>query len=81
MKKLSAEEGKDLMPVTNGRTTLVSAIVSNLLIGEVLIIARADWKGKKPPYQVVNRVAKKTGRTFEKGRMPDGSGWMVKRLS
>ena len=81
MKILNAEEGKNLKPVTHGRTTLVSAIVSNLLIGEVLIITRADWKSKNPPYQVVSRVAQKTGRTFEKGRLPDGSGWMVKRLS
>lgn len=81
MKVLSAEEGNHLTPVTNGRTTLVSATVSNLQVGQVLIVTHADWESKNSPYQVVNRVTKKTGRKFEKGRMPDGSGWMVRRIS
>jgi hypothetical protein len=81
MKKLSAEEGKDFIPVTNGRTTKVRAMVSTLLVGEVLIITRQEWHGKRPPYEVVNRVAKASGRQFIKGRTPDGTGWAVKRVS
>jgi hypothetical protein len=81
MKILSAEEAKDFFVVSSGRQTKVSAMASELKVGEVLIITRADWKRKKPPYDVINYLAKKSGRKFLKGRMPDGSGWMVKRVS
>ena len=81
MRKISVEEAKNLTPHSGGRTTLVSVLVSELQTGEGLEITRADWKGKKPPYAVINRVAQKTGRTFAKWRMADGSGWRVKRLT
>ena len=81
MKKLNAEEGKDFLPITNGRTTMIYAALLTLEVNEVLLITRQDWKGKRPPYEVVSRVEKKTGRTFLKGRSPDGQGWAVKRLS
>lgn len=81
MKILSVEEAKDLFIITSGRQSKVSGMVSLLKVGEALIITRADWPSKKPPYDVINYLAKKTGRTFQKGRMPDGSAWVVKRLS
>jgi hypothetical protein len=81
MKKHTVEEAKDMIPVSNGRTSLVSVEVTGLKVGEALTITRADWPGKRPPYDVINRVAKKTGRTFIKGRSHDGKGWDVKRMS
>lgn len=81
MKKLTVEEAKELVLVNQGRTTKISALTSQLLVGEGLIITRADWKGTNPPYSIISSVAKKTGRVFEKGRLPDGSGWAVKRIS
>ena len=80
MKKLTAEESKNLVPVTNGRTSRVIAEASTLLMGETLIITRDDWKSKRPPYQAVDRLAKRTGRKFVRGRTPDGKGWMVTRV-
>lgn len=81
MKILTAEEAKDYMPLSNGRTSKVYAILTTLQVGEVLIITRQDWKGKSAPYAIVNGLAKKTGRTFLKGRTPDGTGWAIKRMS
>ncbi len=81
MKKYSVEEAKSLHIVTSGRTTKISAMTYSLEIGEAFDITRADWKGKKPPYNIINRVAKKTGRKFIKGRLPDGTGWVVKRIA
>lgn len=81
MQKLNAEEGKNYLPITHGRTTMIRAALFSLEINEVLIITRNDWKAKKPPYEMVNRLAKKTGRVFIKGRTTDGTGWAVKRIS
>ncbi len=81
MKKLTAEEAKDLTIVVHGRTSQVAAHIANLQIGEALIITRAYWKGKRPPYGIVNRVSRKTSRKFIKGRLPDGTGWAVKRIA
>jgi len=81
MKKLTKEEATDLFLSGKGRTTKVSAMVASLHVGEALIISREDWKTKSSPYRVVNYLAKKTGRKFIKGRLPDGSGWAVKRVA
>ena len=81
MKKIKAEDAVNMNPVLPGRTSLVRAALLDLALGEVLIITRQDWKSKNPPYKVINRVAKQTGRRFNKGRTPDGTAWMVKRLS
>ncbi len=81
MKKLSVEEAQNLEPVDHGRTSKVIATVSTLVVGEGLIITREDWPSKNPPYQAIDRLAKKTGRTFKRGKNPNGQGWAVKRLS
>lgn len=79
MRKLTEKEFESLTPITNGRETMVTAAVKQLAVGEGLVITRAEWKAKEPPYKAINRIAKKYNRLFEKGRMPDGSGWAVKR--
>lgn len=81
MQKLSKEEADQIIPAGKGRNTLVGGAVKNLAVGEGLIITRKDWFTKSPPYTAINYVARTTGRTFRKGRMPDGSGWFVQRVS
>ena len=81
MKILNAEESKDRLPIVNGRTTMVYAAISMLKVNETLIITRKEWTAKRAPYEVVTRVAQKTGRVFIKGRTPEGDGWEVKRIS
>ncbi len=80
MKKLSVEEAKNLELITHGRTSKVIAEVSTLLVGEGLIITRQDWPSKNPPYQSIDRFAKRSGRKFERGKTPDGKGWGVVRM-
>jgi hypothetical protein len=80
MKKFNKEEAMRLKPAV-GRSTLVRAMVEQLEIGEALLITRDDWKAKDAPYRVVNYFAKKSGRKFKNGRMPDGTGWLVKRIA
>lgn len=81
MKKLSKEEAAEISIAGQGKITLVRAMLATLQVGEGLIITRKDWLSKEAPYRIVNYYSKKTGRTFEKGRMPDGSGWLVRRIS
>jgi hypothetical protein len=81
MKKLTVEEAADITPIKRGRETEVSKALKQLKIGEGLVITHADWQTAGSPYRVVQNVSKSLGRTFENGKMPDGSGWIVKRLS
>jgi hypothetical protein len=80
MKKLTEEESKDLIPLRSGRITLVYSELVQLKVGETLIITPKDWITRKPPYATIRRAAKNAGFTFDYGRMPDGSGWVVKRV-
>lgn len=80
IKILDAEAAKDLIPVTRGRETLLSSKLKQLKVGEALILPDKDWKTKSPPYRVAINIAKRHGWQFEQGRMPDGSGWLFKRV-
>lgn len=80
MKKLSVEEASRLMPIRNSRETLFSAMLKQLQVGEAIVLEAKDWKTKTAPYRVANNIAKRQGWKFEQGRMPDGSGWLFKRV-
>lgn len=80
MKKLSAEEASSIVPLKNSRETLLSAMLKQLQVGEAVVLEAKDWKTKSTPYRVANYIAKRHGWKFEQGRMPDGSGWLFKRV-
>jgi len=81
MKKLTAEEAQDMHPLRPGRFTLLYTQLMQMKVGEALIIERGkDWVTKYPPYNTIRNVAKNTGFVFDFGRMPDVSGWLVKRV-
>ena len=81
MEKLTAEQAART-PMLRGRTTRVHAALTQLEVGEGLIIRKkTDWISKSPPYRIVNAFAKKHNRKFNKGRTPDESGWMVVRTA
>ena len=80
MKILSPEEAQNIIPLSKGRMTLLSAKLKQLKVGEALVLESKDWSAKTPPYRVANNVAKRHGWRFEQGRMPDGLGWIFKRV-
>lgn len=80
MKILEAEEAADILPLRRSRETRVSAMLKQLKVGQALVVETKDWKTKGTPYRVASRIAKSSNRRFEKGRMPDGSGWIFKRM-
>ena len=80
MEILDEEEAKNIIPLTKGRETAVSAKLKQLKVGQALVLPTKDWKTKSSPYRVANNIAKRHGWQFEQGRMPDGSGWVFKRI-
>lgn len=81
MKIIPKTEAEKIIPVGMGRQTLMRAMLEQLQPGDALIIEAKDWRTKTPPGQTINRYAKSSGKKFTHGRMIDGSGWIVKRLS
>lgn len=82
MKKLSKEEAAKAGIVKHGNTSSVSAHLTELEIGEGIVIEKGvDWKSKRPPYAVINYFSKKTGRKFTSGLTTDKNGWIVVRIS
>ena len=76
MKKFTVEEAANLPMLKHGRHTKVHVQLTQLQIGEALLIEKGiDWVSKHPPYKVINTVAKKNNFKFEKGRSLDGKGW------
>lgn len=81
MKIFNATEAKDIIPIIRGRETKLSSKLKQLKVGEALFMANNEWKTKSTPYRVANNISKRHGWEFEQGRMPDGSGWVFKRIA
>jgi hypothetical protein len=81
MKKLTAEEASSIVPLKHSRETQLSAMLKQLQVGEAVVLEAKEWKTKSTPYRVANHIAERHGWLFEQGRMPDGSGWVFKRIA
>ena len=51
-----------------------------LEIGEAFLISNNEGKIITPPYAIIKKVSEVLQLKFEYGRMPDGSGWLVRRV-
>ncbi len=80
MKFLTPAEAENIIPLTKGRETLLSIKLKQLKVGEAIVLEAKEWKTKSSPYRVANNISKQHGWKFEQGRMPDGSGWVFKRM-
>ncbi len=80
MKILSEEEASEIIPLKPGKYTWLYKEMLKLKIGQAIVIANEDWKTKTPPYKTIRTAAKTLKMTFDYGRMPDESGWIVKRI-
>lgn len=81
MRQLNHTELESLSALGKGRFTLIYAQIAALAPNTGLVIETSDFKTRGTPYRIIKNVAKKTGRQFSYGRMPDGSGWFVKRIN
>ncbi len=81
MKLLSTEEAAELQPIKKGKHSWLYKKLILIKVGEGIVIRFADWKTKSNPYRTIRTAAKNMKREFDYGLHPDGSGWLVKRVS
>ena len=80
MKILDANEAEDLEPLGRGKQNWLYKKLILLKMGEAIAIRFSDWNTKTTPYKTIRTAAKNLKRSFNYGRHPDGSGWLVKRV-
>ncbi len=81
MEIIKKEAVPSILPVAGGRDTRLRTMLLQLQPGDALFLPAAEWRNKRPPYNVVAYIKKTRGITFEYGRKADGSGWLFRRLS
>lgn len=82
MKKLNKEDVDALPLLKKGRHTRLSKMLATLKQGEGLHIEKGkDWIGKRPPYRLITRFAKKHNWKIDTGRSPQEDGWIARRIS
>lgn len=80
MRKLSAEELPEVLPIDKGRTTMLRAKLLELKVGEGLFLPKEEWKTKNGPYYVVAYIKKTHGFKYDYGIKTDRTGWLFKRV-
>jgi hypothetical protein len=81
IRKFGKEDTPQQLPVVRGRSTLLSAMLLQLEVGESLFLPREDWKTKNGPYYIIAYLRKTTSFRFDYGLKTDGSGWLFKRIA
>ena len=81
MKKLSKEESENIVPIKRGRESRLSANMKQLKVGESLFIESKEVTNRNSMYKTMRNVASKLGWKIQSGFMPDGSGYIVERIS
>ena len=81
MKKLTDEEFQQLVMRSRGRGRQSEgySAIFNLLVGESLLITKAEWKNRTSPLTSAMRLQKRFGVLYDKYTLADGSGWVIKR--
>ncbi len=80
VKFLNEEQAADLIPIKKGKYTWLYKELAKLKVGQAIVIETGDWKTKSLPYKTVRVAGRALNMTFDYGRMPDGNGWLVKRI-
>lgn len=80
MQKISKEEFDGLQLHGKGSASPLYRALLNLKVGEAMIILKKEWFKKYPPTTIINRVERKYGWKFDRGALPDRTGWAVKRV-
>ena len=79
MKKITKEEAAKLQTKV-GSSSAVRTVLVHLMVGEILLIEKADWTQKKGPGQMLSRLTERTKQRYKLEALADGSGWLVERL-
>jgi hypothetical protein len=80
IRRISEEEFDKTALTGKGSSTSFHKAVLQLKPGEALALEKKDWQVKYSPLKIVTRIERKYGFKYERGKLPDGSGWAVKRV-
>ncbi|MEP7168053.1 MAG: hypothetical protein ABI855_01655 [Bacteroidota bacterium] len=80
MQKITSEEFDNLKLHGRGSTSPLFNALLKLKPGEGLIVYKKEWFVKYPPTRIVNKIERKYKYVFERGALPDRTGWAVKRV-
>ncbi len=80
MKKITAEEFDALRLHGKGSANPLFKKLIELNVNEGLVILKSEWKVKYPPTGTANRVERRHGMKFDRGALPDRTGWAFKRV-
>lgn len=81
MKKLPPDEAANINPLGRGKHSWLYREMAQLKQGEAIIVEHKEWKGKREPYAVMRKAAQNLNYKITYGRMPDRTGWIVKRTA
>lgn len=76
----TAEEFRKMKLHGKGSSSPVYNAILGLRIDQALEIKKNEWKHTYPPTRLVNYIEKKHGLQYERGALPDRSGWMILRV-
>lgn len=81
MKKITVEEFDALLLHGKGSTTGFRKLIMAMQPGEAIVFYKKDWHAKYPPTRILNELERNHNVKYERGSLPDRSGWAVKRVS
>jgi len=81
MKKLTKQDVERIGTKPPGRASKVRIIVSNMLLDEIVLLERTEWKeANRAPSVMLRKLEKQYKRKFTCAKALDGSGWIVERV-
>ena len=80
MELRTAEEFRAIKLHGRGSSSPFYNAILNLRVDQALEIKKTEWHPKYPPTRIVNYIEKRHGLKYERGALPDRSGWMVLRV-
>lgn len=81
MKDITKTEFKALGVNGKGAATQFYNKIFSLEIGKGVIIYKSEWRPKYPPTRLAMKIEKKYGYKYERGSLPDRTGWAFIRIS
>ena len=81
MKKITSEEYNQLKLHGLGSSGPYYNMFMKMEPGDSIILYRSEWYKKYPPTTILNRIERKYNMKFDRGALPDRTGWAIRRVS
>ncbi len=80
MKQLTREEADALHKRPDNRMSWIRGVVFGMNVGDIVLIEPKDWKQKRIPKTVINRMRGKNGREWKCETVLNNGGWVIERV-